>query len=362
MAADARKMHGAFEQPTDELPPDEIKILSGRTLEDIRQNQPEPVIRGGLAVRRNLVVVSSQGGVGKTTAEEQLLVESSLGMPIFGVEDFRPIRPLRGLYINAEDSIRNLNYTLARLLPSYGLDRVPYDEFVVSECGGRFVLDARNARELARRVNGEGYDIVSSDPAISFLPDDFKFIDPGAVRRHLSEGIGYLQRETNAAWRTLHHDNKAGVALSGPADWANFARLALHLEPGDVDGQIALTTIKSNLGYRFKRIVLERDPATGRSTAIELERYGDRAKPGSSADANTVLSKLFVTDIISLPEERRTKDALRAALFAKASPLGIKRTAVREFVDSRVEYADRKPGRTWCKVAVRLIDDDGESA
>ena len=69
-----------------------------------------------------------------------------------------------------------------------------------------------------------------------------------------------------------------------------------------------------------------------------MDRFGDRAKAGSSADADTVLSKLFSMEILSLPSERRTKDAVRAALNTNASTRGIKPTLVRDFVNSRMEF------------------------
>lgn len=344
----------------DEGPPaDDITILSGRTLADIRRDQPEEVIAGGLAVRRNTTAMSSMGGTGKTTLIVQGAIEATQGLPLFGVEDFRPIGAVRALYVNAEDSLANLNYTLARMLPSYELDRVPYDEFVIAACGGQFVLDPLNARALAERIRVEGYSLVALDPAISFLPPGIKFIDPGAIREFLNGGIGHLQRETTAAYWLSHHDNKAGAALSGPADWGNFCRLALHLERGDVDGQLTVTTVKANLGYRFKCLTLERDPATGRATAINLERFGDRrGKVGTVEDARDVLARLFRTNIMSIPSERRTKDALRAALYTMAAPLGVKRQHVRDFADCQVEYEERKIGRNYCKIAVRLVDDE----
>lgn len=357
------RMKSAFDTDPNEAPPPEITILSGRTLDEVVANQPEPIITGGLAVRRNTTMHSGGGGLGKTTLQVQMAIEASLQMSVFGVEEFRPVKPLRVVYINAEDSIRNVNYTLGRLLPAYGLKGVPYDEVIVSEQGGRMVMDEPTARELARRFNGEGYDFGIYDPAIALLPPGIKFIDPGAIRDFLHAGIGHLQRETNAAHWLAHHDNKAGVALSGPADWANFARLALHLEPGELDGQLVLQTIKSNLGYRFKKITLERDPATGRATAIDLERFGDRrGKLGTVDDAIDVLSKLFRTDILCLPSARRTKDAVRAALFSKAAPMGVKRAMVRDFVDSAVEFDERKVGKTWCKIAVRLVVDAGDGS
>jgi hypothetical protein len=261
-----------------------INILSGRTLDAVRAKQPEEAIRGGLAVRKITTALSSQGGIGKTTKVTQGAIEASLGLALFGFDDFAPAGKLRVLYINGEDSLPSVNYILGRMLPSYGLDRVPYDEFIISEGGSAFPMTATNARELSKRVVGEGYDWVITDPKVAFLPRDFRFLDPGAVRGFLQDGFGLLQRETDAALWLLDHDNKGGQALTGPADWSNFARLALHLERGEVDGQMKLTTLKANLGYRFKSLTFERDPATGRSSVVAVERFGDRPKHGSGGE------------------------------------------------------------------------------
>lgn len=346
------------EPPPDAEEPEPLSILTGRTLEDVRAKQPEDVIQGRLAVRENTTAMSSKGGDGKTTLMVQQLIEGSLQEPVWGVEDFRPTKATRGLYVNAEDSIRNTNYTLGRILPAYGLKRVPYDELLIAENGGRFVLTPLNAALLAKRINEEGYDLVVFDPAISFLPTGIKFIDPAAIRGFLNDGLGVLQRETRAALWLNHHDNKAGDALSGPADWGNFTRLALHLERGDRDGTITVTTVKTNLGYRFKKITLERDPETGRATAIEIERFGDRsAKPTSLDDVNKALAQLVRMEIIPLPSEERTKNAVIPKLHEKAArdDLKISRDRVRDFVNAHCRFEERKIGRhANCKVLFGL--------
>ncbi len=321
-----------------------IHILSGRTIADVRTNQPEQAIRGGLAVRKITTGVSGGGGLGKTTLAAQALIEGSLELPVWGVEEFRPVRSLRALYVNGEDSLPTINYVLGRLLPAYGLDHVPFDEFIIAENGGRFVLTPSNALALAERINAESYDLVKFDPAISFLPTGIKFIDPGAIRAFLNDGLGVLQRETNAALWLSHHDNKAGQALSGPADWGNFCRLALHLERGDTDGQLTLTTVKTNLGYRFKKITLERDPDTGRATAVNVERFGDRSKQSPDADDIIgTLAKIVRMEILPLPSEQRTKWAVIETLQRKIkdAKLKISRDAIRGFASSHLRCEER---------------------
>jgi len=233
-------MRGEFPdaEPEERTDAPALNILSGRTLDTIRTQQPEEAVRGGFAVRKITTAMSSMGGTGKTTAVTQAVIEASQGLPVFGLDDFMPVGKLRVMSVNGEDSLPSLNYILGRMLPAYGLDRVPYDEFVIAESGGYFPLTASNARELGKRIAGEGYDWVIVDPKVAFLPRDFRFLDPGAVRGFLQDGFGVLQRDTNAALMLLDHDNKGGQALTGPADWSNFARLALHLERGDTDGLV----------------------------------------------------------------------------------------------------------------------------
>jgi hypothetical protein len=342
-----------------------IEIVKGRTLAEVQANQPQNVIGGRLAVRQNTTALSSVGGTGKTFLTIQAMIEAEFGLPIWGIEDFTPVRPLHCLYVNAEDSQANIDYILGRLLPAYGLDHCPFDLFTIkakSTSGRRprFILTSVNATALAQRIVAEGYDLDAFDPAISFLPPGIKFIDPGAIRNFLEDSLGILQYETTAAHLLNHHDNKGGEALSGPADWGNFCRLALHLERGERDGHLTLTTVKSNLGYRFKQITLERDPETGRVTAVELNRYGDRSKqPTSAEEIVRTLAKIVRSEIIPLPSEQRTKWAVIEVLYRKAieKKLKITKDAIKGFANSHLQYDDRQLGKTKAKIVVGVVEE-----
>ena len=160
-----------------------------------------------------------------------------------------------------------------------------------------------------------------------------RIIDPVAVRRWLKLTVGRLQRETNVAVWLVAHQAASGNMVSGSLDWQNFGRLVLHLEHKPAEGLI-LTPGKDNTGFPFARLRLDRDPETLITTVIEADRIADRRRRGAN-DPMKALSQAMLFQVLSLPEERRTRRAIEPVLFEMVRGDGIKRATVRDFLDSR---------------------------
>jgi hypothetical protein len=342
---------------------DPIEIMKRRPLAEMITNQPEPVI-DGLAIRRNVTLLSSGGGVGKTSALLTAAIDAALGRPVWGCADLVP-RAHRLLYLNAEDPLPNIDYWLAKILPHYGLDECPVDIFPVCETtSGAFLLSPDNATRLAEHVNDARYDCLIIDTGIALLTPGTNFVDPLAIRSFLRQSLGILQRQTRAAIVVAVHDNKRGDPVSGTADWTNFARLALHLKyAGETNGQttLILETIKSNLGWPFRSVTLARDIHTLTSRVIDVHRVGEHREKRGPAEIAKLLAQLVRTALLIRPDGERTKTWTEARLHALAHEAhSIPRKAVRDFIDTHCLFEERQLGRTTAKILVGLreVDDD----
>ncbi len=340
--------------------PPKLEIIRGRKVSEMRSNQPDPVVEPFL-YRGTTTFWSSAGGVGKTTLETQILTEMAGGLNLLDCEALRPCGKIKGLLVNAEDPQSSLDYWAVRVLEAYDLDAAPFDMVCVHDGPGSYPLTPTNTEALAEVIEREKYDVVVLDPLVALFSEGFKIIDPVAARAFQRQAFGRLQR-TGAAILVAAHDNKLGQALSGTVDFASFARLVLHLEAGPSTPQgdvLTLTTVKANLGWRFKKLTLLRDPKTLTCRVTDIERKGDASAGTLSdpADVDRFLAKIIRTEVVPLPSERRTKSDVEALLVRQASSRGVKRQDVRDFIRACCSYESRKVGRTTQHIIVGVKED-----
>jgi hypothetical protein len=344
-----------------------LLILKRRRVADMVANRLEPVI-DHLVTRKATTLLSSAGGTGKTCALLQLAVQASLDLPVWDSIELMPHGP-KWLYANAEDQLPIIDYWLGRILPKYDLQESPIDLFPICETrSGEFLLTPTNTRRLVELINAEQYDGVIIDTAISVLslPLGGKFIDPLAIRGWLRGAFGLLQRETRAGFIMAVHDNRAGEAASGTADWRNFARLVLHLETaGRNAGETILTLkhIKGNLGKPFKQMVLSRCPRTLTARVTEFD-WGDTSgtdRPATQEGIDDLLARIVRAEIVPLASEERTRIKVEAHLCRRTREHGIKRSEIRDFLRTAVTTENRKIGRTWADVVTGVSTPDSEA-
>ncbi len=326
-----------------------LNIIKARPLAAMRANQPVAWI-DGLLYPKTVTAVSSVGGTGKTTINTQILCEYSQDKPILGIEELRPRgKTRRSLYVNGEDHLATLDYLQAPVVTAHGLDALPFDLFPIQESEDGFVLTPANSRRLAEYVVDEGIEIVAFDPVVSLLPEGIKIIDPPAVRAWQRSTLGLVQK-TGAAVLLYAHDNKAGQAFSGTVDFSNFARLALHFQAAGYTPEgdlLTLTTVKTNLSWRFSKLTLLRDPHTRCCRVTNIERMGQtgRGKVNDPAERKRILARIVRNTIVPLPSEQRTKVAVQALLADQTAEHGISRQEIRDFVTTCVTFDERKVGR-----------------
>ena len=91
--------------------------------------------------------------------------------------------------------------------------------------------------------------------------------NPVVSRAFFNDCLAPLLASQAFALISANHDSKAGAAVSGSADQQNAARCVLQTLDAEGTRRGRHTTIaaerhKDNLGFRFKTLVLERDPQT----------------------------------------------------------------------------------------------------
>ena len=337
---------------TETDPLDDILIPANTlTLAEMEANQPKFAITH-LAPCEVTTLFSAMGGTGKTLLLVQMLIETTLGLPIWGCEDF-VADGRTWLYVNTEDGERWLNHWGAPLLRAFALDRMPFDILPLKKLPEMPVLDAQLGRRLARIVEHRGHGGIVIDPKIGLMPGTQKIIDSTGLRHFLREGLHPLEK-TGAAVFVSDHDNRIGQAVAGAISQQDYARLVLHVVAGEKTDRcrrITLKCEKNNGGFPFETIELERSNTTLRSRVVDTSRTTDGAHepcPPDGVDRRRALRRLSLEFIAARPDEdSRSKEQAGAWMLARAqSRWGngkgkIGRQAIREFLDGYGRFRPR---------------------
>jgi hypothetical protein len=366
----------------DDAPDDRRLQLSPKlTLAEMRQH----AIRFLIPAARFLAVgvsslLTSLGGVGKTRLLLQMLYELERCKPLFGCDLLRPDRPMRCLYIGAEDRKQFFNEIAQSLLVNDS-DTLPFDYMLLPEVWPGFTLNKRTSTLLARFINEAGahrggYDCVALDPMVSLIGLEYADMmkNPVVARGFFNDCLAPLLESQTYALISGNHDSKAGAAVSGSADQQNTARCVLQLstEAPAADGTatIAADRCKDNLGFRFSKLILRRDPGTLLLTwdeSASVYAYGAPAGHGAPAktlrDPGDVMRYLCrqAVRLIDAPANQRTKGQVETRLLEQAARDGVSkarehvRRCINGFCDFEPDPSPRR-GRRLVLVGVRNPD------
>ena len=325
-------------------------------------------------------IVTSLGGVGKTRLALQLLNQLADAEAVFGCELLRPERPMRGLYIGAEDPQPFFNSAAMPLLARDD-DKLPFDVILLPEVWPGFTLTPENARGLARFIEGEfhdGLDVVVLDPRVSLVPIEYAELmkNPIIARAFFNECMGPLLASKRFALVSITHDSKVASPVAGSADQQNAARCVLQIstEGPTADGRVALKLErhKDNVGFRFNSLALERDPETlllAWDESASTYAYGAppdgklcARPPTDQAEVRRYLARQAAKLLapIEAPEECRAKRKFTDRLQGQAAKDGLTKVkeAVRAFVDGWCDFEPRKAGRARRMVLVGVRNPD----
>ena len=225
-------------EPTTPQPPAAKSLgdLKRRTADD-----PNELLRTGYLCRGGGLLLAAPTGIGKSSFGIQSQIMFALGRPMFGIQ---PARPLRSLYIQAENDDGDLAEMRDGVIA--GLDLSPGElETVFSN----IITAHENTRTLraffeitvAPLLELHRPDLLWIDPALSYIGSDASTQkDVGFFLRNL---LNPLLTKFNCGCVVIHHTNKpsrgeeksgwqAGDFAylgSGSAEWANWARAVLAI-------------------------------------------------------------------------------------------------------------------------------------
>lgn len=195
----------------------------------------------GLVPKRRLMLLSAQGGTGKTAVAQyisKILVQ----------------RGVRILYWNFEEDGDDFTNKLGGKLT--GLDVVVRENTEVDFNSESEVVSFNNY------LYENGYDILIVDPIAALLDGDSN--DNQKVRKLLNV-LSLLSKNAGVTVLGIHHFRKPGRggienirgAVIGASAWVDTARLVLCLVKDKIGGNMYLETVKSNISR------------TGESWAVE---------------------------------------------------------------------------------------------
>jgi RecA-family ATPase len=179
-------------------------------------NDPNTVLGNRWLCRGGSLVVVGQSGVGKSSFSMQLAVMWALGLPVFNI---RPAKPLRSLFIQAENDIGDLAEMFQGVREGMGLtaeQTAALEENLIFyrdtiHCGADF---AKAAEVLIKRHKP---DLVWGDPLLNYIGDD------ASQQKVISEFCGRLlnpiSERTGIIWCWMHHTGKPTADPRAKSHW-----------------------------------------------------------------------------------------------------------------------------------------------
>ena len=222
---------------------------------------PRPWLVPGLLMRKQITLLSAQGGLGKSMLSLQLAVMCANGMKWCG---WQPIAPLRVLYVGSEDDLTEMQ---RRLCGACGVMKMPQPVNLFQTNATVLVAyDPENGigataafGSLQAKIVAENYDFVILDPLIEMQgglnENDNNQMD------FLAKRIRELARMTNTAVLLIHHHRKNSVGGSqdsarGAGSLLAAVRFALTLTE-DENGSRKLQGAKANYAAKHDAMNLQ---------------------------------------------------------------------------------------------------------
>ncbi|MGH8192392.1 MAG: AAA family ATPase, partial [Rhodanobacteraceae bacterium] len=343
---------GTGAQPASEGQPEDSLILTPKQLYEFDiANDPNALLGQRWLCRGGSCLIVGQTGLGKSSFGMQAAVMWALGEPLFGL---KPVRPLKSLYIQAENDVGDLAEMFQGVLKGTG------QEARLEELESKlvFVSDTVHCGEGFHAWAGELItkhrpDLVWIDPLFSFIGGSVS--DQETMSVFLRNGLGSISQYTGITWMLVHHANKPprdpaqrsgfvggdfAYLGAGSAELANWARAVLLLREVDT-GQFELRAAKR--GRRAGLVDHE-----GKTATEIFLKHGDTGicwerSAGPEQERNEVEESLADAVVAALaPGRPYTHAELREVT---QEVLGVGRTAV--------VTQGRKANRVFKRVVVR---------
>lgn len=210
---------------------------------------------------KGAVLFVGQSGIGKSSFSVQAAITWALGQPVFGI---KPVRPLKSLFIQAENDDGDLSEMCQGVLAGLGIE-AGSDEETTADKNVVFVSDASHTGEVfcknvQRLIDKHRPNLVWLDPLLSFIGDDIS--KQSVCSEFLRTWLGPISEATKVAWMMMHHTGKPSNDPKSRSSWTqtdksysgigsselvNWARAVCVLERHDEE------TFSLSLAKRGKR-------------------------------------------------------------------------------------------------------------
>ena len=227
------------------------------------EDDPNELIRNRFLCRGGGLLLVGPTGVGKSSLSMQIMIGLALGRNVLGIE---PARPLKSLLIQAENDEGDLaefrDGTMA------GMNLTDEEKTIVGERVTICTEDARSGLEFCTSViepllERHRPDLLWTDPALAYVGGDSN--SGKDVGQFLRQGLNPLIHRYGCGVVIIHHTAKplratGGTATapqdfayagSGSAEWANWSRATLAIDPV-ADGVFRLIARKRGSRLRWK--------------------------------------------------------------------------------------------------------------
>ena len=232
------------------LPPSvERPGLRARSLGELMrrvQNDPDELLSFHYLSRGGGILIVGPTGIGKSSFSTQAMISWALGRGVFGI---LPTNPLTSLLIQAENDDGDLADMRDGVVAGMGISdeerQMAMDRIFVHQetnhTGQEFCNEIVRPLLISHKP-----DLLWIDPALAYLGGEA--ISQADVGAFLRNGLQPLLREFECGAIIVHHTNKPpaqrirkktnamdlAYAGSGSAEWANWARAVLVIEPTEV--------------------------------------------------------------------------------------------------------------------------------
>lgn len=228
------------------------------------EDDPGELIRHRFLCRGGGLLLVGPTGVGKSSLSMQIMIGLALGRNVLGID---PARPLKSLLVQAENDEGDLaefrDGTMA------GMKLTDEEKAIVGERVIICTEDARGGFEFCTSViepllERHRPDLLWIDPALAYVGGDSN--SGKDVGQFLRQGLNPLIHRYGCAVVIIHHTAKplratGGTATtapqdfayagSGSAEWANWSRATLALDPV-ADGVFRLIARKRGSRLQWK--------------------------------------------------------------------------------------------------------------
>jgi RecA-family ATPase len=311
------------------------------------------------------MILNGSSGIGKSSLAYQMALAWSVGLPIFGI---KPVRPLKVVIIQAENSKRYLKKVTAGIRAGLGIKPENTELWDLHRKNFTFVYDATHTKlafvdNFRKEMDRKKPDLALVDPLLAYCPEIAKI---EACSQFCREWMQPVLNSTGVAAFFIHHTGKTSTdpksrkswnltdysyAGYGSSDLPNWLRSSMTLEQCEPGVFKLMFTKRSNEASATHpsgeptQIVWLRHAAKGEGIFWQQidaperpEKDGEKAKKGAPNKVEKVMA-LGLGKVIDSLKSPLSKNELAVKImdFSTSKRVEIGLTKCKEIVDKLFE-------------------------